>query len=93
MQAIEAAILEKESALEALGWKLGDPEIHRDAERVRGLESARHDLRQAIEELYREWERLAAEIESLDQAPLDYTPAGDARPVAQRRVDGRPRRP
>ena len=70
VQAIEAAILEKESALEALGWKLGDPEIHRDAERVRGLESARRDLRQAIEELYQEWERLAAEIESLDQAPL-----------------------
>jgi ATP-binding cassette subfamily F protein 3 len=70
VQAIEAAILEKESALEALGWKLGDPEIHRDAERMRGVESARHDLRQAIEDLYREWERLAAEVESLDQTPL-----------------------
>jgi ATP-binding cassette subfamily F protein 3 len=70
VQVIEAAILEKESALEALGWKLGDPEIHRDAERARGLESARQDLRQAIEELYREWDRFAAEIESLDQAPL-----------------------
>jgi ATP-binding cassette subfamily F protein 3 len=69
VQAIEAAILEKESALEALGWKLGDPEIHRDADRVRSLEGERSSLREAIEELYREWERLAAEIESLDQAP------------------------
>jgi ATP-binding cassette subfamily F protein 3 len=68
VQVIEAAILEKESAVEALGWKLGDPEIHRDAERVRGLEGERAVLREAIEELYREWERLAAEIESLAQA-------------------------
>jgi len=70
LQAVEAAILEKESALEASGWKLGDPEIHRDAEQVRGLESERNALREAIEELYREWERLAAELESLDQAPI-----------------------
>jgi ATP-binding cassette subfamily F protein 3 len=69
LQGIEASILERESAVEALGWKLGDPEIHRDGERVRELESERDELRQAIEELYREWERLAAEIESLDQAP------------------------
>jgi prefoldin subunit 5 len=70
VQALEAAILDKESALEALGWKLGDPEIHRDGERVRELEGERAALRQGIEELYREWERLAAEIESLDQAPM-----------------------
>jgi ATP-binding cassette subfamily F protein 3 len=70
VQAVEAAILEKESALEALGWQLGDPEIHRDPERIRGLGSERDALREAIEELYREWERLAAELESLDQAPL-----------------------
>jgi ATP-binding cassette subfamily F protein 3 len=69
VQVIEAAILEKESKVEALGWKLGDPEIHRDAEQVRGLESERGALREAIEELYGEWERLAAEIESIDQAP------------------------
>jgi ATP-binding cassette subfamily F protein 3 len=69
IEALEATILEKESALEALGWKLGDPEIHRDADRVRGLESERASLRQSIEALYQEWERLAAEIESLDQAP------------------------
>jgi ATP-binding cassette subfamily F protein 3 len=69
VQIIEAAILEKESAVEDLGWKLGDPEIYRDGDRVRGLESERNALREAIEELYREWERLAAEIESLDQAP------------------------
>jgi ATP-binding cassette subfamily F protein 3 len=69
VQLIEAEILEKESAVEALGWKLGDPEIHRDAERVRSLESERAALREAIEDLYGEWERLAAELESLDQAP------------------------
>jgi ATP-binding cassette subfamily F protein 3 len=69
VQVIEAAILEKESAVEDLGWKLGDPEIHRDAERVRHLEAERTALREAIEELYREWERLAAELESLDHAP------------------------
>jgi ATP-binding cassette subfamily F protein 3 len=68
--AVEAAILDKESALEALGWKLGDPEVHRDGQRVREIESQRASLRQAIEELYRDWERLAAEIESLDQAPM-----------------------
>jgi ATP-binding cassette subfamily F protein 3 len=71
VHAIEAAILEKESAVEALAWKLGDPEVHRDAERIRALEGTRADLRAAIDELYREWERLAAEIESLDQAGLE----------------------
>jgi hypothetical protein len=60
----------KESALSA-GLELGDPEVHRDAERVRALEGTRADLRAAIDELYREWERLAAEIESLDQAGLE----------------------
>ncbi len=74
VQAIEAAILEQESAVEALGWKLGDPEIYRDAERVRSLESERAALRETIEELYAEWERLAAEIESIDQAPPAQEP-------------------
>ncbi len=66
---LEAEILERETALEELGWRLGDPAVHRDGEQVRALEAERAELKDAIAALYRDWERLAAEIESLGQAP------------------------
>jgi len=65
--AIEADILLRESALEALGWKLGDPETYKDGEKVRALEAERAAAKDAIDLLYREWERLAAELEALDE--------------------------
>jgi ATP-binding cassette subfamily F protein 3 len=65
--AIEADILVRESAMEALRWKLGDPEVYRNGDKVRALEAERSAAKEAIDLLYREWERLAAELEALDE--------------------------
>jgi ATP-binding cassette subfamily F protein 3 len=65
LEAQEARILEREGALEALAWRLGDPAVHRDGERVRALEAERAALREEIAGLYREWEKLAGELEAL----------------------------
>jgi hypothetical protein len=64
LERIEAEILEKERALEALGWRLGDPEIWRDPERVRALEAEREALRAEIETRYRAWEECASALEA-----------------------------
>jgi ATP-binding cassette subfamily F protein 3 len=68
IETLEARILEREGALEALAWRLGDPEVHRDGDRVRSLEADRSALREEIAGLYREWEHLASEIEALAAA-------------------------
>jgi ATP-binding cassette subfamily F protein 3 len=66
IESLEARILEREGSLEALAWRLGDPEVHRDGERVRALEAERTALREEIAGLYREWEGLAGELEALE---------------------------
>ncbi len=68
LSGLEAKILERETALEQLGWKLGDPDAHKDPDRVRALQAERDETQAAIDALYKDWERIAAEIESLDQA-------------------------
>jgi ATP-binding cassette subfamily F protein 3 len=68
LAALEAEILARESALEALGWRLGDPAVHRDPEQARALAAERDAGRQAVAALYRDWERIADEVESLDPA-------------------------
>ena len=68
LAAAEAEIAQHEGALEQLAWRLGDPQVHRDGEAVRALEAERSELRGRVEALYREWERLAAEIESAQEA-------------------------
>jgi ATP-binding cassette subfamily F protein 3 len=68
LAAVEQEIAQHESALEQLGWRLGDPEVHRDGAAVRALEGERSELRGRVEALYREWERLAAELEAAQQA-------------------------
>ena len=65
---LEAAILERERALEAIGWRLADPALWREVEQALALEAERSATQAALEALYREWERLAAEVEALDQA-------------------------
>jgi len=68
IEAIESAILVRENALESLSWKLGDPEVYKNGDKVRALEAERSAAKDAIDLLYREWERLAAELEALDEA-------------------------
>jgi ATP-binding cassette subfamily F protein 3 len=63
---LEQEITAFESDLEALGWRLGDPEIHRNGDAVRALEVERETLRSALAERYRDWERGAAEVEVLE---------------------------
>jgi ATP-binding cassette subfamily F protein 3 len=65
LEKVEAEILAQEQALEAAAHRLGDPELYRDPERVRALEAERARLREAIAALYKDWERLAAEVEAL----------------------------
>jgi ATP-binding cassette, subfamily F, member 3 len=62
---VETQILEKEKALEALAWQLGDPNVFREPDRIRALEAERETIQVEIAAGYREWERLAAEIEAL----------------------------
>lgn len=68
LAALEAEILVREGALEQLAWRLGDPEVYKDGEQVRTIEAERADSKREIETRYREWERLAAELDALDQA-------------------------
>jgi ATP-binding cassette subfamily F protein 3 len=62
---LETQILEREKAAEALAWQLGDPTVFRDPDRIRALEAERETVAGEIAAGYREWERLAAEIEAL----------------------------
>jgi ATP-binding cassette subfamily F protein 3 len=64
---VEEEIREREASLEALAWRLGDPGLRRDPDAIRAVEAERAELRSAVDELYREWERLAAEIEAGEQ--------------------------
>jgi ATP-binding cassette subfamily F protein 3 len=64
--ALEREITAFESDLEALAWRLGDPQIHRDGDAVRTLEAERETLRGALAQRYRDWERGAAEVEVLE---------------------------
>jgi ATP-binding cassette subfamily F protein 3 len=61
--ALEAEIAERESALEALTFRLSDPEVWRDAEQARRLSADRDALRATLDGLYPEWERLAVLLE------------------------------
>ncbi len=66
LAAVEAEIAIAEDAIEALHWRLGDPALQRDGERMRGLEAERTGLREKVAALYGRWDRLAEEIEELE---------------------------
>ncbi len=68
VEKLEAEILEFETATEALGWKLGDPVVYADKAQVVTIEAERTALQTQVADGYREWERLAAELEALDAA-------------------------
>jgi ATP-binding cassette subfamily F protein 3 len=63
---LEAQILAKEKALETLSLRQGDPAVYRDGQQMRALEVERRDTQAVIDGLYRDWEKLAAEIEVLE---------------------------
>jgi len=71
LAAVEEEIREREERLEEIAWRRGDPEVHRNPDAIRELESERDAIRSRVEELYREWERLAAEVEAAEQGGAD----------------------
>ncbi len=66
IEKLEAEILGQEQAVEALGFRLGDPDLYKEPDRLRAIEAERAQLHVAIAALYKEWEKLAAELEVLD---------------------------
>ena len=62
---LEEQIHGAEAELEALGWKLGEPDLYKDVDRMRELTEARDGLEQQIAEQYGEWERLSDELAAL----------------------------
>jgi ATP-binding cassette subfamily F protein 3 len=64
---VEEEIRESEGRLEEIAWRLGDPEVHRNPDAIREVETERDEIRSRVDELYREWERLAAEVEAGEQ--------------------------
>jgi len=67
LAAVEEEIREGEQRLEEIAWRLGDPEIHRNPEAIREVETERVEIKDRVDALYREWERLAAEVEAGEQ--------------------------
>ncbi len=61
--ALETEIAERESALEALTFRLADPALWSDPEQGRRLSADRDVLRATLDGLYPEWERLAGLFE------------------------------
>jgi ATP-binding cassette subfamily F protein 3 len=67
LAAAEEEIRVREQRLEEISWRLGDPDIHRNPEAIREVETERDEIKSRVDELYREWERLAAEVEAGEQ--------------------------
>jgi ATP-binding cassette subfamily F protein 3 len=64
---VEEEIRVREQRLEEISWRLGDPDIHRNPDAIREVETERDEIKSRVDELYREWERLAAEVEAGEQ--------------------------
>ncbi len=64
---VEEEIRVSEQRLEEFSWRLGDPDVHRDPEAIREIEAERDEIKDRVDGLYREWERLAAEVEAGEQ--------------------------
>jgi ATP-binding cassette subfamily F protein 3 len=63
-RALEQEIAERESALEALTFRLADPGLWSEPEQGRRLSADRDALRATLDGLYPEWERLAGLLEA-----------------------------
>jgi ATP-binding cassette subfamily F protein 3 len=68
IEKLEGRIAQEEARKEALAWRLGEPEVYRDAERSRALQSEQREIEAAIEALYLDWERLSDELAALEEA-------------------------
>ncbi len=62
---LEEEIQQSEREVEAIGWKLGDPSLYKDVDRLRALTDEKGDLELAVAEKYERWERLSDELAAL----------------------------
>jgi ATP-binding cassette subfamily F protein 3 len=67
LEKVEARIAKREAAAEELGHRLGDPDLWKDREQFEAIEAERATARTDIEADYAEWERLAAEVEAVEE--------------------------
>ena len=65
IEKVEGRIAEAESELEKAGYRLADPEVYADAEKVAEIHAAQTELQASISELYTEWERANDELTAL----------------------------
>jgi ATP-binding cassette subfamily F protein 3 len=77
LEKLEQTIAQREGALEELGHRLGDPDLWKDPERSQALEEERAALRADIDARYADWERLAAELEAVEEALGERPPHGE----------------
>jgi len=68
---IEEEIHEKERALEALDWRLGDPSVYSEPEALTTIQAEQTALRETIAGLYAEWERESDELAALEDLLAD----------------------
>jgi ATP-binding cassette subfamily F protein 3 len=70
IQKLEEAIQTEEDRLEAIGYRLADPEVYSNAERLLEVQAEEQAIKTAVEDLYRDWERLSDELAALEDAPV-----------------------
>jgi ATP-binding cassette subfamily F protein 3 len=64
---LEDEIHEREQEIEALTWRVADPEVYRSQDRLQALTAQKAELQSAVDARYRDWESLAEELESLEE--------------------------
>jgi len=69
IQKLEGEIQTGEAAVEAVGHRLGDPEVYSSPDRLLEVQAEQRELKSGVESLYRDWERLSDELASLEDAP------------------------
>ena len=87
---LEAEIQAAEADVESLGWKLADPELYRDVDRLRELTQQKEALQDSITESYTRWERSADELAAIEDADEPGAPdeaAGKTRARRPSRAD------
>ena len=66
VQRVEADIQTNEKSLQSIEFRLGDPQVYSDAERVSAATAQQAEVREIIDSLYAEWERLNDELSVLN---------------------------
>jgi len=71
IERIEEEIHAHEQSLTQLDWRLGDPTVYADPERVVEVQSEQARIRETVDGLYAEWEQKSDELAALDDLLAD----------------------